>query len=111
MVRVRFNTTILDRDSGETHYPSDEFVEISEAFAKRIREIQSEDIRHKDSFEWFVEPEKGKDEEFVVTDEFIKDNELEGIVNVGEVIYYNVDDLVQSKPKDKPKSKEVKAKK
>lgn len=52
MVKVKFNTTILDRDSGETHYPSDEFVEISEAFAKRIKEIQSEDVRHKDSFEF-----------------------------------------------------------
>lgn len=53
MALVKFNTKTLDKASGETHLPSDEFVEISEAFARRIKEIQK-DPRHKDSFEFKV---------------------------------------------------------
>ena len=52
MAKVKFNTRILDRLSGVTHEPADTFVEVSEAFAQRIKEIQDSDVRHKDSFEF-----------------------------------------------------------
>lgn len=51
MPKVKFKTRVLDKATGVTHEPSDSFVDVSEQFAERIREIQK-DERHKDSFEF-----------------------------------------------------------
>lgn len=51
MAKVKFNTRILDKATGEIHEPSDTFIEVSEEFADRIKVIQS-DVRHKNSFEF-----------------------------------------------------------
>lgn len=62
MHKVKFNTRTLDKATGVIHEPSNEFVEVSEAFALRIKELQK-DVRHKDSFEFKVAkeaPKKGK---------------------------------------------------
>ena len=39
MAKVKFNIKTLDKSSGKMFEPSNEFVEVSEAFAKRIKEI------------------------------------------------------------------------
>lgn len=41
MAKVKFNIKTLDKATGVIHEPSNAFVEVSEAFAKRIKEIQS----------------------------------------------------------------------
>lgn len=41
MAKVKFKQRTLDKATGVTHEPSDAFVEVSEAFAKRIKEIQA----------------------------------------------------------------------
>lgn len=51
MAKVKFNIKTLDKSSGKTFEPSNEFVEVSEAFAKRIREIQKHPA-NKDGYEF-----------------------------------------------------------
>lgn len=51
MHKVKFNTRTLDKATGAIYEPSNEFVEVSEAFALRIKELQK-DVRHADSFEF-----------------------------------------------------------
>lgn len=67
MAKVKFNTTTLDRDTGISYAPSDEFVDVSEQFAERIKALQANDPRHKDSFEFepakLGRPSKDKDKE------------------------------------------------
>lgn len=41
----------MDKATGAIYEPSNEFVEVSEAFALRIKELQK-DVRHADSFEF-----------------------------------------------------------
>lgn len=66
MAKVKFNTKMLDKATGEIYEPSDKFVDVSEQLAGRIKAIQSADPRHKDSFEFAKSeskaetPEKGK---------------------------------------------------
>lgn len=52
MARVKINTRILDKATGEIHEPSNDFVDVSEQFAERIKQLQESDPRHKDSFEF-----------------------------------------------------------
>lgn len=59
MARVKFNTSALDRDTGVSYDPSDEFVDVSEKFAERIKQLQDSDSRHKESFE-FEQVKKAK---------------------------------------------------
>lgn len=51
MALVKFHTRTLDKASGVIYEPSSEFVEVSEAFALRIKELMK-DARHKDSWEF-----------------------------------------------------------
>lgn len=51
MAKVKFNIRTLDKATGVIHEPSNEFVEVSEAFAKRIKEIQSVKGNEK-GYEW-----------------------------------------------------------
>lgn len=51
MALVKFHTRTLDKASGVTYEPSNEFVEVSEAFALRIKELM-QDERHKGSWEF-----------------------------------------------------------
>lgn len=52
MAKVKFNTKTLDKDTGVTYDPANEFVDVSEQFAKRIKDLQASDPRHKDSYEF-----------------------------------------------------------
>lgn len=51
MAFVKFNTRTLDQATRVIYEPSNEFVEVSETFARRIKELM-QDPRHKDSFEF-----------------------------------------------------------
>ncbi len=52
MAKVKFNVKALDRDT-KTVYPiSDEFVEVTDAFAKRIKALMEVDKNHAKSFEF-----------------------------------------------------------
>lgn len=51
MAFVKFNTRTLDKATGVIHEPSNDFVEVSETFAQRIKEL-IKDARHKGSFEF-----------------------------------------------------------
>lgn len=50
----------MDKASGAIYEPSNDFVEVSEAFALRIKELMK-DVRHKDSFEFKGTEKKAED--------------------------------------------------
>lgn len=52
MAKVKFNVKTHDRDTGITYPVSDEFVDVPDAFVKRIKEFQGADPSRKDWFEF-----------------------------------------------------------
>lgn len=56
MAKVKFNIKTLDKSSGVMFEPSNEFVEVSEAFAKRLKAIQMIEA-NKNAYEWEAEKE------------------------------------------------------
>lgn len=58
MAKVKFKVRSLDRDTKQVYPASDEFVEVTSAFAERIKKLQAE---NKDAKGWFeFEPEAKK---------------------------------------------------
>ena len=65
MAKVKFNIKSYDRDTQITYPAVDDFVDVSDAFAKRIKDYQEADPKNrKDWFEFEPEkPVKSKKEE------------------------------------------------
>jgi len=63
MAKVKFNVKAKDRDTQKVYPASDEFVEVTDAFARRIKALMEVDKRHAKSFEFEKEkPAKAKQE-------------------------------------------------
>lgn len=58
MAKVKFNVKALDRDTKTVYPVSDEFVGVTDAFAKRIKALMAVDKNHAKSFEFEVEKPK-----------------------------------------------------
>ena len=52
MAKVKFNVKAKDRDTQKVYPASDEFVEVTDAFAKRIKSLMEVDKNHAKSFEF-----------------------------------------------------------
>lgn len=54
MAKVKFNVKAKDRDTQKVFPASAEFVEVTDAFAKRIKALMEKDKNHAKSFEFEV---------------------------------------------------------
>lgn len=58
MAKVKFNVKAVDRDTQVVYPVSADFVDVSDAFASRLKALQKASEFHKDSFEFKEEPKK-----------------------------------------------------
>lgn len=58
MAKVKFNVKAVDKDTQKVYPASAEFVDVSDAFADRLKALQKSSDLHKNSFEFQEEPKK-----------------------------------------------------